>query len=383
MAHNSTVFSQLLQFLSRHEFEALAEKHHVGRKLRKLTRWSQFIAMATGQLTARSSLRDVVGNLRVQVHKLYHLGCGIVSRSSLARVNETQPAELYEAVFGKLLVRCQAVAPRHALRFKSKLYSLDSSIIDLTRDLFPWAKFQRRKGAIKLHLGLDHDGLLPTFVHVTEGCHHEVKWGRTLDLPADSVVVFDRGFLDYGWWKALQNKGVRFVTRLKSNAKYEIVERRNVRWKRNIVTDQTIRPTSAAAAKHDLLLRRIGYRDPKTDKLLIFVTNDFKSAASTIAEVYRQRWQIELFFKWIKQNLKIKTFLGRSKNAVMTQIWIAMIVYLMLSFLKFQNRTAWSLSHVLRLLQLNLFERRSLAELLSNPDPPPDPDRNQINLAFA
>ncbi|HID67209.1 MAG TPA: IS4 family transposase, partial [Roseibacterium sp.] len=375
--------SQLLQFLSRHEFESLAKKHHHGRKLRSMSRWSQFLALATAQLTGRCSLRDITANLRAQRHKLYHLGCGLVSRSSLARVNEKQPHALYEEVFGKLLAKCQGSAPSHSLRFKHKLYSLDASMIELTCSLFPWAKYQRRKGAIELHVGLDHDGFLPTFIHLTEGRKHEIEWARTLDLPADSVVVFDRGFNDYSWWKSLQNNGVRFVTRLKKGTPYVVEQKRSTSFKKNVVTDQVIRLTGAAAAKEGLILRSIGYRDPTTNKHFVFLTNDLESAATTIAEVYRQRWQIELFFKWIKQNLKVKTFLGRSVNAVMTQLWIAMIVYLMLAFLKFQNSCAWSLSQILRLLQLNLFERRCLLELLEDRAPPPDPLSPQIALSFA
>ena len=384
MAHHRTVFSQLLQFVPRHEFEGLACEHHQGRKLRSISRGNQFVALATAQLTGRSSLRDIVSNLAAQSHKLYHLGAGIVSRSSLARVNEKQPASLFEAVFARLLSRCQTTAPSHPLRFKSKLYSLDSSMIELTLELFPWARYQATKGAMKLHLGLDHDGHLPAFVHVTEGGRHEIAWARSLDLPAGSMVVFDRGFLDYEWWKTLGNKGIRFVTRLKRNARYRVVESRVVTGKRNVTSDETIRFTRERTQANDLVLRRIGYRDQETGKDFVFVTNDFKSAATTIADVYRQRWQIELFFRWIKQNLKIKSFLGRSLNAVTTQIWVAMIVYLLLAYLKFQLRLTWSLSKILQLLQLNLFERRRLDELLRDPaSPNPPPEDLQLRLAIS
>lgn len=383
MAHHSTVFSQLLQLLPRHEFEALAREHHQGRKLRRMTRWSQFLALATAQLTGRSSLRDIVHSFAAQARKLYHLGCGRVTRSSLSRVNEQQPASLFEAVFGRLLSRCQSVAPPHGRRFKAKLYSLDASLINLTLTLFPWADYQARKGAIKLHVGLDHDGHLPSFVHLTEGCRHEIGWARDLDLPAGSVVVFDRGFTDYKWWKSLSDKGIRFVTRLKRDARYTVVERRNVRWKDHVTSDQVIRLEGKKASSLGLVLRRIGYVDPETGKHLVFVTNDLRLAASTIADVYRQRWQIELFFKWIKQNLRIKAFLGRSPNAVLSQLWTAMIVYLLLAFWKFQLRLGWSLSQILRLLQLSLFERRPLEMLLQDRASPPEPPDPQISLALA
>lgn len=383
MAHHSTVFSQLLQLLPRHEFESLAREHHQGRKLRRMTRWSQFLALATAQLTGRSSLRDIVHSFAAQARKLYHLGGGRVTRSSLSRVNEQQPASLFEAVFGRLLSRCQSVAPSHGRRFKAKLYSLDASLINVALALFPWADYQARKGAIKLHVGLDHDGHLPSFVHLTEGRRHEIGWARDLDLPAGSVVVFDRGFTDYKWWKSLSDKGVRFVTRLKRDARYTVVERRNVRWKDHVTSDQLIRLEGKKASSLGLVLRRIGYVDPETGKHLVFVTNDLRLAASTIADVYRQRWQIELFFKWIKQNLRIKAFLGRSLNAVLSQLWTAMIVYLLLAFWKFQLRLGWSLTQILRLLQLSLFERRPLETLLQDRASPPEPPDPQISLALA
>lgn len=383
MAHHTTIFSQLLQLVPRHEFENLARRHHRGRKLRRMTRWSQFLALAMGQLTGRCSLRDIVSNLTAQGRKLYHLGCGPVSRSSLARVNERQPSTLFEAVFGKLLSRCQATAPKHRLRFKAKLYSLDASLIDLTLSLFPWAGYQAKKGALKLHVGLDHGGHLPAFIRVTEGRRHEIRWARTLELPAGSLVVFDRGFADYRWWKSLSHKDIRFVTRLKRGTPYTVEERRNVTWKKNVTSDQTIRLKGRKAQACDLVLRRIGYRDPETGKHLVFLTNDFDLAATTIAEVYRQRWKIELYFKWIKQNLKIKSFLGRSRNAVLTQFWIAMIAYVLLAYLKFQLRLGWSLSQILRLLQLSLFERRRLDELLQNRASPSDLPDLQASLAFS
>ena len=180
MAHHNTVFSQILKLIPRHEFESLARKHHQGQKLRKMTRWSQFVSLGLAQLAGRVSLRDVVSNLKAQASKLYHLGCSDVNRSSLARINEQQPHELYEALFGKLLARCQALAPRHGFRFKNKLYSLDASTIDLCLSMFPWAKFRTTKGAIKLHVGLDHEGYLPTFMQITDGKVHEVNMARTL-----------------------------------------------------------------------------------------------------------------------------------------------------------------------------------------------------------
>lgn len=228
MAHNNTVFAQLLKLVSRHEFEALANQHHTGRKLRKMTRWSQFLAMATAQLSSRSSLRDVVSNLSAQASKLYHLGAVIVSRSSLARVNEQQPYTLYEQLAGKLLTQCQARAPRHGFRFKNKLYSLDASTIDLCLSVFPWARFRTTKGAVKLHMGLDHEGMLPSFLTITDGKTHDITAARALQLPKGSIVVMDRGYTDYAWYNQLNTQDIFFVTRLRKNARYRVTERRSV-----------------------------------------------------------------------------------------------------------------------------------------------------------
>ena len=383
MAHSSTVLSQMLKLLPRHEFDALAREHHRGRKLRKISRWSQFVAMASAQLTGRASLRDLLSNLVAQSSKLYHLGVGLISRSSLARVNEQQPWTLYETLFFKLLGRCQQRAPGHGFRFKNKLFSLDASTIDVCLSMFPWAKFRQAKGGIKLHVGLDHAGMLPTFISITDAKTHDVTAGRALALPSGSIVAFDRGYTDYTWYNQLNDRGIFFVTRLKSNARYRILERRKVPTGQHLTCDQTIELTSVKGQNCPIALRRVGYRDPETGKHYVFLTNNFKLAAATIAAIYKSRWQIELFFKWIKQNLKIKTFLGTSKNAVMTQIWIAMCVYLLLAYLKFISRSTRSLQQILRLLQLNLFERRSLFELIDTSPPEPEPSSPQQAMVFA
>ncbi len=225
MSHHNTVFSQLLKLVSRHEFETLAKTHHEGQSLRKMSRWSQFASLSFAQLTGRCSLRDIVDNLSRQSSKSYHLGMGEVSRSSLARVNKKQPYQLYEDLFYKLLSRCKQLAPRHGFKFKNKLYSFDSSTIDLCLSVFPWAMFRRAKGAIKLHVGIDHDGFLPTFMTVTQGKKHDVTAARTLKLDKGSIVAIDRGYTDYSWYNLLNTKGIYFVTRIKKNTCYRVKER--------------------------------------------------------------------------------------------------------------------------------------------------------------
>jgi hypothetical protein len=382
LAHHSTVFSQILKLIPRHEFEVLANKHHSGRSFRTASRWSQFVTMAMAQLAGRNSLRDIVENVSAQAHRLYHLGSAKLTRSNLSRINEDKPYALYEALFGKLLSRCQGMTPGHNFRFNNPLYSLDASTIDLCLSAFPWADFRTTKGAIKLHVGLNHAGYLPEFVTITDGKTSDIEAGRALDFPKGSMVAIDRGYNDYAWYNQLTEKGIFFVTRLKSNAKTRVVSRRPVLSSKGLTSDQTIEFTGVQTAKKcPIPLRRIGYRDPETGKHYIFLTNNFKLAAKTIADIYKARWQVELFFKWIKQNLKIKSFIGTSKNAVMTQIWIALCVYLLLAFLKFQSKLKKTMQQILRLLQLNLFEKRDLMALLRG-DPPLDRKTDINQMAF-
>jgi len=382
MSHHNTVFSQLLKLFPRHEFETLANQHHCGRSFRTASRWAQFVTMTMAQLSGRNSLRDIVENMSAQAHRLYHLGSVKLSRSNLSRINEGKPYALYEALFGKLLSRCQSVAPGHNFRFNNPLYSLDASTIDLCLSVFPWANFRTTKGAVKLHVGLNHRGYLPEFVTITEGKDHDVTVGRTLRFPKGSLVAIDKAYNDYTWYKQLTDKGIFFVTRLKVNAKYRVISRRSVIKEKGLTCDQTIEFTGIQTAKKcPDQLRRIGYRDPVSGKHYVFLTNNFKLSARTIADIYKARWQVELFFKWIKQNLKIKSFIGTSKNAVMTQIWIALCIYLLLAFIKFRCKLTKSMQQILRLLQLNLFEKRGLMALLRG-DPPQGEqhDFNQLAL---
>ena len=378
MAHHNTVFAQLLKLVPRHEFESLAAQHHIGRKLRTMTRWTQFIALSMAHLTGRQSLRDIVYNLKAQGSMLYHLGCRTVARSSLSRVNEQQPYTLYEELFARLYQRCQGMAPMHGFRFKNKLYSLDATLIDLSLKIFPWAHFARGKAAMKLHVGLDHQGYLPAFAAITHGHTSDLSVARTLGFPKSSIVVCDRGYLDYAWFKSLNEKDVFIVTRPKKDAVYEVKQRHRVNRKQGITSDQTILFTGVKPRQIQMpLMRRIGYRDPETGKHYIFITNAFHLSAKTVADIYKQRWQIEVFFKWIKQNLKIRSFLGTSRNAVMTQIWAALCMALLLAYLKFTARLSWSVQQILRLLQINLFMRRDMMTLLGGNPPQPDPSQSK------
>ncbi len=370
MAHCNTIFAQILKIVPRHEFETLAKQHHSGRAFRTASRWSQFVCLTLAQLSGRMSLRDIAENISAQAHRLYHLGSSKLTRSNLSRMNNDKPYELYEALFGKLLHRCKGLAPGHRFRFKNPLYSLDASTIDLCLSVFPWADFRTTKGAVKMHIGLNLGGHIPEFAAITDGKRGDVAAAKTMNFPKGSIVAIDRGYNDYAWYKQLTDKGIFFVTRLKSNAKYRVIERHSVLKNKGLTSDQTIEFTGKVTVKKcPVQLRRIGYHDPITGKHYIFLTNNFSLAAKTIADIYKARWDVELFFKWIKQNLKIKKFVGTSKNAVMTQIWIALCRVLMLAFIRFQSKLKKSMQQILRLLQLNLFEKRDLLSLLRG-DPP-------------
>lgn len=372
MAHANTVFSQLLRLVSRHEFQSLANQHHEGQALRKISRWDQFVALLMAQLSGRQSLRDIEANINAQTESHYHLGVLRIAKSSLARVNENQPYTLYEALFEKLVSRCRGHSPQHRFRFKNPLYSLDSSLIDLSLNIFPWAEHNRIKAGMKLHVGLDHGGHFPVFATVTDGKRHDVPIGRAFEFPPGSMLVMDKGYTDYGWYKHLTEKGIFFITRQRANAKYRVVERREVNRSQGITSDQVIELTGLQFQDKELpKLRRIGYRDADSGKHYVYLTNHFKLSAKTVADVYKDRWQVELFFKAIKQNLKIHAFVGNSRNAVLTQIWIALCTFLLLSYLKFLSRTGWSEQRILRLLQANLFSKKDLMVLI-RPSPPLD-----------
>ena len=363
MAHCSTVLSQIVRILPRYEFQSLAKKFHVGQKFRSFSRWTQFVALLTAQLTGRDSLRDIVENMTAQAGKLYHLGVKTFSRATLCRANEQQPHQLYEALFFRLLNRCRSLAPRNkAFKLKGKIYLLDASLVELTLSLFPWATYRKSKGAAKLHIGLDIDGYLPAFVNLTPGREHEINVARELELPKGSYVVFDRGYTDYSWYQDLIENGIFFVTRLKSNAVTIPGPNRKGRKSPGVLGDQQLQLKGVSGT-----YRKVRYLDEETGITYEFLTNALDIPAATVAQLYKERWQIELFFKWIKQNLRVKSFLGTTLNAVMTQLWIALCAYLLLAFLKFQARLGHSMQQILRLLQLNLFERRDFMELFSPP----------------
>ena len=348
----------------RHEFSSVAKRHDGHRRKDAMSRWTQFIAMATAQLTGRSSLRDIESTLASQNHLSYHLGSGVIKRTTLSRANQTLSSSFYEELFGKLYARCHSRSPQHKFRFKRKLFSLDASLLDVSMKVFPNAEYNRMKAAYKLHVGLDHDGLIPAFAAVTVGKTGDQTQAKLIRFPKGSVLVFDKGYADYSWHNQLTDQGIFWVTRIRGNAKYRVVERCKVNRSQGVTSDQIIEYTSIRSSKNNLRsVRRVGYRDPETGKHYVFITNHLDWSAKTIADIYKQRWQVELFFKWIKQNLKIKAFIGNTDNAVMTQVFVALCVYLILAYLKFQAKISQSLQQMSRLIHLNLFAKRDLIQL--------------------
>jgi hypothetical protein len=363
MAHGNTILAQVLKMIPRSHIESLDQEHGTGRRSRILSRWSQFGALVFAQLAGRHSLRDVVYCLAAQSGALAPLSLTPPKRSTLAEANNRRPATLYHTLFITLYTRCRTVAPGHGFRFKNPLFSLDSTTISLCLSLFPWAHFRTAKGAIKLHTLLDHAGHIPAFGVITEGKHSDIAIARGLQLPKGSIMALDRGYIDYQFLYRLAQDGVFFVTRQKVNAKCKVTERFAVDWQRGLTSDQNVVLLGQKSHAYPAVLRRVGYRDPETGKHYVFWTTAFHLAAATIAAIYKQRWQIELFFKTIKQNLRIKTFLGTSENAVMTQIWVALITYLILAFLRFKAGLGISFQQLLRLLQINLFDQHNLVDL--------------------
>jgi putative transposase len=314
-------------------------------------------------------LRDIESTVASQTQHRYHLGCGNVRRASLGRANEALNYQFYCDLFGRLYQGCIQRAPKHDFGLKEKLFSLDASLIDVSMKLFPQANYNTMKAAFKLHIGLDHDGLIPAFVAVTAGKVGDQTQARQFQFPKGSVVVFDKGYAAYDWHASLCSQGISYVTRMRDNAKFEVVKRHRIESGSSILSDEIVAYSSPAASKKNLpRLRRVVFYDAELAREFEFITNRFDWSAELVAQIYKQRWQVELFFKWIKQNLKLKSFVGLSNNAVMTQIMVAMCAYLMLAFIKFTSNFKQSLQQMIRLIRVNLFVRRSLIELFDPPD---------------
>jgi Transposase DDE domain/Domain of unknown function (DUF4372) len=363
-----SIFAQLLQLFPRVKFQEEVNKHQAERHSRGFSCWGQFVAMLFCQLGQAKSLREICNGLMAIEGKLKHLGVSSApNKSTLAYANGHRPWELYQSVFNQLLARChQQANGSQKFRFKNKLVSMDSSTIDLCATVFDWAKYKRTKGAVKVHLLLDHEGYLPCFAHITDGKSSDIAVARGLKFQAGTIVVMDRGYVDYQWWEQLTKQGVYFVTRLKKDILWDEVESRKPPQNSHVIRDQIIRIRPSAQSKMETKFRIVTILDKEGEELS-FLTNHLELGATTIAKIYKDRWQIEIFFKCLKQLARVKTFVGTSANALKTQIWTALIAVLILKFLQLKSKFNWSLSHLVALLRQQLFVYRDLYAWLDDP----------------
>ena len=365
-----TIFSQLMDFLPRDEFHRCVQRYGGNHNIQTFSCLDQYLCMAFAQLTSRESLRDIEACLRTFGPKLYHAGfrCKRISRNTLANANQVRPWRIYADFAQHLIATATELYAETDLGFDldNTIYALDSTTIDLCLSLFPWATFRRTKAAVKMHTLLNLKGSIPEFIHISEGSVHDVNILDDLPILPSAIYLLDRAYLDYTRLFTLQQAGAFFVTRTKSNTRAQRIYSRPIDKSTGLVCDQTIRLTGFYTAKeYPDQLRRVRYNDPETDNRLVFLTNLFHVPALTIAMLYRSRWMVELFFKWIKQHLRIKRFFGTSFNAVKTQIWIAVSVYVLVAIVKKQLAPKRNLYTLLQILSLSLFEKMPILQAFS------------------
>jgi Transposase DDE domain/Domain of unknown function (DUF4372) len=389
MVRVGSLFSQILQQIPRDMFFGLVQRFRAERYAKGFSSWTHLVAMLFSQVAHADSLREICNGLACCGGKLVHVGLHEAPRrSTLAYANEHRPAEMFEALFFKLLGRFRAqnhLGSQHPFRFKNRLLSLDSTTISLCLSLFPWAAYRQAKGGVKLHVLLSHDDYLPEYAVITEARRPDLGPARQMRLRPGSIVVADRGYIDFALFHRWTGDGVYWVTRMKDGIAFTVEESRDLPQGHTILADQVISLCGAtAAAKYPATLRRIVVWDPEQRRQIEVLTNHFGFGATTLARIYRERWQIELFFKALKQNLKIKTFVGTSENALRIQIWTALVALLLLKWLHYLSAARWSLSNLASLLRLNLFTYRDLREWLDHPleTPPLLPPPEQLGLAL-
>lgn len=374
MIAGTCLIAQLISLIDRMTFLKAVKEHKTERFSKGFSSWSQFVSLLFSQLAGANSLREITGGMASFRGKLNHLGLSEApSRSTLAYANEHRPWQFFESLFYSTFKMVKGLADFHHLKFKFKnpLYSLDSTVIDLCLSIFDWAKFRRTKGAVKLHLLLDCQGCLPCWALISDGKCADVSAARLLNLPAGAIVAMDRGYNDYELFGQWCERGIFFVTRLKDSADYRIVGRRILTLNDNVIGDETIEFNQERSRKRcPYQLRLVRYHDPVKGEDMTFLTNNFKLVASTIAAIYKERWQIELFFKAMKQYLKVKTFLGTSENAVKSQLWTALIAMLLMKLLQMKSRLGWSLSNLFALFRINCLVYTDLWEWIDNPFSP-------------
>jgi hypothetical protein len=369
MLNDRYVFSQLIDFLPKHEFDRCVARYHGDRKIHHFSCFDQFLCMAFAQLTYRESLRDIEICLHALHKKLYHAGFrSVIARSTLADANEHRDWRIYADFAQVLIARARRLyqADGFGAQLKQTAYALDSTTIDLCLTLFPWARFRRRKGAIKLHTLIDLRGNLPCFVRITHGKTHDVTALDTVPIEPGAFYVMDRAYVDFGRLHRLTSGLAFFVTRAKSNLDFSRRSSRRVDKTTGLRSDQTIVLSGAKTSNlYPEPLRRVAYRDAETGKRFVFLTNNFDLPALIIAQLYKCRWQVELFFRWIKQHLRIKSFYGTSPNAVKTQVWIAICTHVLVAIIRKELKLNHSLHEILQILSVSLFEKTPIIEALS------------------
>lgn len=368
MHYSSTVFGQLLSLLPRRDFARFVGQYEANRYVKKFDAWNQLVLLLYAQATGKESLRDIETSCTLSGGAWYHLGVRSVARSTLSDAMNRRDWRIFEKLFYALLGQCRSLVPHRQFDFDNPLYSLDSTTVELCLSLFDWARFRTRKGALKMHTLLNNRSAVPEFLLVSEGRRADIAAIRHRRLPLEkgSILIFDRGYTDYAWWQKLDAAGVFFVTRPRSNQAAFVAGEHRAAEGAGILADELISIGEYHTMhRYPKLLRRVRYWSEEDNREYLYLTNNFILTASQIVACYRERWQIELFFKWIKQNLKVKSFLGTSRNAVLSQIWAAMIYYLLLAYLKFQTRFERSLLELARMVRETLLVRRSLLDLLS------------------
>jgi len=366
MPRNSFILGQFLALLPRYEFQRIVNKYNGDYRTKRFKCWDQLACMIFAQIRQERSLRDIDVSLNAHASKLYHTGIQQCPKSTLADANELRDYRIFED-FAKTLMqraRREYANTELAIDVNNAVYALDASVIDLTLSLYPWAKFRKAKGAIKLHTMIDLRGNIPAFLTITDGKVHDVKAAPQVPIEADGIYVVDRGYVDFGWLWYINQASAFFVTRLKTSIKWTRVISHPVDKSLGLRSDQEILlSTKRLISLYPVRLRRISFRDEDRKRTLVFLTNNFDIPSETISALYKARWEIELFFKWIKQHLRVKTFYGTSANAVKTQIWVAMIVYLLLAILKERYRLEQTLSQLLHFLEVNIFEQKSMLSI--------------------
>lgn len=387
MVRVASLFSQLLQKIPRDAFEGLVQKHRSERYAKGFSSWTHLVAMLFSQLAHADSLREICNGLACCEGKLLHLGIrDTPRRSTLSYANNHRPAAMFEGLFWKVLGRFrdhQMLGKQRSFRFKNRLLSLDSTTISLCLSLFPWAQYRQAKGGVKLHVLLSHEDYMPEYALLTEARQHDIRPARQISLRPGSIVVMDRGYNDFTLFGKWCQEGVFWVTRMKDGTAYEVEQALDLPRDPSILADEIIRLCGAGATnKCPDRLRRIVVWDAEQQRQMEILTNHLEFAATTLARIYRERWQIELFFKALKQNLKVKSFVGTSENALRIQIWTALLALLLLKWLHFLSAAGWSLSNLASLLRLNLFTYRNLKEWLDKPleTPPLLPPAEQLAL---